>query len=117
MIGKIVKQLDWKKDFSAREDPPYRLGTAPEARIGARAFLRGQHHGSPERLQRSTRICTGKGVEYVIVGVYTLRFHGVPCYARDMDVFVGLNASESNRRRMGHATGKMIWGRDSGYSW
>jgi hypothetical protein len=117
MIAKIVEQLDRKKDFSVRENRTYRSGTIPEAAMGVREFSRGQHHGSSERVQRSTSIFTGNVVEYGIVGVYALVFHGVPRYAGGMDVSITLNASGSNRLGMAPATGKIRWGRDSGYFW
>jgi hypothetical protein len=117
MIAKIVKQVDRKKDFSVRENRTYRSGTIPEARMGVREFLCGQHHGSSERLQRSTRIFTGNLLEYGIVGVYALGFRGVPRYAGGTDLFFTLNAPGSNRLGMAPPTGKMTWGRDSGYFW
>ena len=56
MIQKNVRILDLQRDSSIEEDLAYWLGKPPEERIAAIEFLRRQHHGSSERLQRSARV-------------------------------------------------------------
>lgn len=45
------KKNDLKRDSSIKEDLVYWLSKTPRERIAAIEFLRGQYHGSSEKLQ------------------------------------------------------------------
>jgi len=53
MIKKVVHKHDLHDFSSIKEDLIYWLGKTPEERVAAADYLRKQHHGSTERLQRS----------------------------------------------------------------
>jgi hypothetical protein len=56
MIQKVVNKRDLRNFSSIKEDLNYWLGKTPEERVAAVDYLRKQHHGSTERLQRSARV-------------------------------------------------------------
>jgi len=56
MIQKVVNKRDLHDFSSIKEDLIYWLGKTPEERVAAVDYLRNQHHGSTERLQRSARV-------------------------------------------------------------
>ena len=56
MIEKTVKRFDLKNDSSIKDDLAFWRSKTPRERIAAIEFLRGQHHGSSARLQRSARV-------------------------------------------------------------
>ena len=56
MVQKIVKKRNLGESSSIKEDLAYWLSKSPDERIAAVEYLRGQYHGSTERLQRVVRI-------------------------------------------------------------
>jgi hypothetical protein len=56
MIQKFVHKRDLRNFSSIKEDLRYWLSKTPEERVAAVDYLRKQHHGSTERLQRSVRV-------------------------------------------------------------
>jgi len=56
MIQKVINRRDLHDFSSIKEDLIYWLRKTPEERVAAVDYLRKQHHGSTERLQRSVRI-------------------------------------------------------------
>ena len=56
MIQKVVKKRDLRNFSSIQEDLRYWLGKTSEERVAAVEYLRKQHHGSTERLQRFVRV-------------------------------------------------------------
>jgi hypothetical protein len=56
MIQKVVNKRDLHDFSSIKEDLIYWLGKTPEERVAAVDYLRKQHHGSTEGLQRSARV-------------------------------------------------------------
>ncbi len=56
MIRKVVNKRSLRNFSSIKEDLSYWLGKTPEERVAAVDYLRKQHHGSTERLQRSVRV-------------------------------------------------------------
>jgi hypothetical protein len=56
MIMRVVKRKNLRDSASLKDDLEYWLSRPPEERVAAVDYLRGQHHGSTTRLQRSARI-------------------------------------------------------------
>ncbi len=56
MIRKVVNKHNLCDFSSIKEDLIYWLSKTPEERVAAVDYLRKQHHGSTERLQRSARV-------------------------------------------------------------
>ena len=56
MIQKVVNKRDLRNFSSIKEDLSYWLTKTPEERVAAVDYLRKQHHGSTERLQRFARV-------------------------------------------------------------
>lgn len=56
MIKKVVTKRNLKDFSSIKEDLAYWRSRPPEERVAAVDYLRGQFHGSTNRLQRFARV-------------------------------------------------------------
>jgi hypothetical protein len=56
MIEKVVKKRKLEEFSEIKEDLAYWLSKSPEERVAAVEFLRMQHHGTSERLQRVVKV-------------------------------------------------------------
>ena len=56
MMQKVVNKRSLRNFSSIKEDLSHWLSKTPEERVAAVDYLRKQHHGSTERLQKSARV-------------------------------------------------------------